>query len=745
MIIIRASLLAACAFALGRSSVCAVPPSARGGENIKHLTPFKTLPWRIAAVVAAALAAFIVKKSWSHGGEVAFVVPALCLAGISLLLAWRLVLFVANSLVGLALFIPTGRARKPHWLVLETNRQLGHFEAIFSWLTLALVVSRELVTEVTLVAALFALGPLIINAVAIYAGPRRPRSDAQLHLMRRKYFYLATALGLLLLSLLDREQAATLLPLDVAILSGVVIRAIYFGIRAKLDDAPDVPEKWLYLDRVFAALALAGALAFPYLEIAHGEKAHGQDAANRLADPDHKSCTQEDAGFQPEASLFVVSDNQFHVLDGQRNGLQLPLIDKVVPVAARPVELDLLSETTLDHLADIFHQLQKTRPKMLWAHLGDVADVGCQEELRRFDGVISRFGNDSLAALAPGNHDSTFLGCFDWHPEWKASCSQQRTSPELEHAFVSARDPAAGHTSNDASFTARVTTLGTLGNGANITGIFLDSSDYGAISVGIAGSQGAISSTQIEWVLHNLPEDKGPVVIFMHHTYAELSMVATLQFERLMKKVDTRLLALITAHEHLAANRKTQIGGRSVNELVIGSTIDPPQEATLLDFRTGPFGPQLRVQSIPAIPSAALACPGQDLNGITPTLEECVQKLETLPPPCQPLIAPPPKAPQSPEELSDAQNARAKNVLACLGAGTGQDRPLDDPAVFRTVAGAADQTLALCLSSAASLVQGHKSDGWDLPRAIQAMKQRSELMGNRSIVVPFPVLTATSK
>jgi hypothetical protein len=233
------------------------------------------------------------------------------------------------------------------------------------------------------------------------------------------------------------------------------------------------------------------------------------------------------------------------------------------------------------------------------------------------------------------------------------------------------------------------------------------------------------------------------VVIFMHHTYAELSLIATLQFERLMKKVDSRLLALISAHEHLAANRKTKIGERVVDELVIGSTIDPPQEATLIDFRTGPNGPQLHVQSIPAISSAALSCTGQGLSGIS--LEQCEQKLDPLPPACQPLIAPPPKPPQSPEELSAAQNARAKNVLACLGVGEGKDRPLDDPKVFATVAGAADQTLALCLSSAGSLVQGHKKDGWDLAKAIQQMRQPANLVGNRSIVVSAAATLAAAK
>ena len=46
------------------------------------------------------------------------------------------------------------------------------------------------------------------------------------------------------------------------------------------------------------------------------------------------------------------------------------------------------------------------------------------------------------------------------------------------------------------------------------------------------------------------------------------------------------------------------------------------------------------------------------------------------------------------------------------------------------------QTLALCLSSAGSLVQGHKREGWNLRTAISAMGRSHNLIGNRSILVP---------
>jgi hypothetical protein len=687
-------------------------------------TPLETLPRRLLVVAAVFLLALAVNALWARAGEAAFVVPALCLSGISILLAWRAVIFTLNALTGLALFVPFGEHKQPHPLVLAVNRQLGHFEAIFSWLTVALVWSPNLVVEATAVATLFAVGPLIINALGVYTSRRELHSEAQLHVARRKYFYVATALGLLVLALLDRPQAATLLPLDAAILVGVLVRAVYFGFRTTIDDAPPLKSNLLFWDRALVAVSLAIACAVPYLEVRESLAAHREDYARRWAAP-RRSCDERSKDFSPEASLFLVSDNQFHALDGKRSGLQLDMVDAVVPVAARPVELDLLSGVTLDHFADVFHELSRTRPGMLWAHLGDIGDVGCTAEQTRFDTVLDRFGRDSLAALAPGNHDSTFLGCFDWHPQWSKACPGGRASKP------------------DQGFSAHVVKLGDLRANGEITGLFLDTTDYAALSIGIAGSQGAISKGQADWVMEHVPNGGGPVVIFMHHTHAELSFLGKLQFRRLTRHLGDRLLAIVSAHEHLAANRKTVVGGRTIDELVVGSTIDPLQEATLIDFRTGRNGPEMRVQSIPAVPPEKLACAGQPpLEGPPPhwpTLESCVATFGKLTPACSAFLHPAvtPARPQDPDALAAAQNARAKQLLACLEVGNGAERPLDDPAVFATVAGTRYPGLALCISSAASLVQGSKTaeNKLDLAGAVEAMARPGDLLGSRSIVV----------
>src|SRR5207253_2832491 len=82
--------------------------------------------------------------------------------------------------------------------------------------------------------------------------------------------------------------------------------------------------------------------------------------------------------------LFIVSDSQFHELRGHRGGASLDFVDAIVPVAVRPVELDLLEEATLVAFADVYHALRKEDPKLKWVHLGDFGDVACRSELERF-------------------------------------------------------------------------------------------------------------------------------------------------------------------------------------------------------------------------------------------------------------------------------------------------------------------------------------------------------------------------
>jgi hypothetical protein len=387
--------------------------------------PFKDLPYRLATVVVVAALAWAVSLIWSRSGEAAYVVPALSLAGISILLALWPLGFALNFVAGIALFVL--RKRRIHPLARWTNRQIGHFEALFTWLTYILVRSHGLIFEAAATAALFALGPAVVDAAGYFSARKRPQSHSKLNCARRPFFYLATFIGLLLLATLDLDQARTLLPLDFAVLAGLSIRTVYYFMHAREDEDRPLRRRWREIDRGLIAVAVAAAILVPLYELKSGFAANRKDHEAR-AIAERISCDPRSTAFAPEASLFLVSDNQFHALDGQRSGLQLDLVDAVVPVAARPVALDLLSAATLDHFAGIYRELLHERPSMLWAHLGDIGDVGCKSELQRFEASVLLFGRDQLAALAPGNHDSTFLGNFDWHPEWSKACPGGRSS-----------------------------------------------------------------------------------------------------------------------------------------------------------------------------------------------------------------------------------------------------------------------------------------------------------------------------
>jgi hypothetical protein len=183
---------------------------------------------------------------------------------------------------------------------------------------------------------------------------------------------------------------------------------------------------------------------------------------------------------------------------------------------------------------------------------------------------------------------------------------------------------------------------------------------------------------------------------------------------------------------------------------VIGSTIDPPQEATLLDFRTGRQGrPELRAQSIPAVPDPALACAGHPAMP-SPSLAECRSILAGAAARCPKAFPPQPRGPvthpQTPEELASLQNGRALPLLECLGVDPHGTTPLSDPEVFTRLA-RADRLTAVCLSHLASVVQGHKSSGWILETAREIGLVPETMIGSRSIVVPTlpPPLPAATK
>src|SRR5262249_52152417 len=96
---------------------------------------------------------------WDRTGELGYGLSYLALVGISLLSSWALPIAAANAaLAFLWLVLPPGRwVRVGRWVVF-LNRQVGHLEALFSWLTLAVVWKPQLSFQLPAAALLFLFG-----------------------------------------------------------------------------------------------------------------------------------------------------------------------------------------------------------------------------------------------------------------------------------------------------------------------------------------------------------------------------------------------------------------------------------------------------------------------------------------------------------------------------------------------------------------------------------------------------------
>jgi len=228
------------------------------------------------------------------------------------------------------------------------------------------------------------------------------------------------------------------------------------------------------------------------------------------------------------------------------------------------------------------------------------------------------------------------------------------------------------------------------------------------------------------------------------------------------REVPPRVLALVAAHTHIAQAAIHCVRHRRfVREVVVGSTIDPPQQAALLTV--GPDGsgaPALRLRTIPAVAREDRTCGGEPA---VPALEcqQLVAKLQQEPacrplfraddrrlaPDCQVLERPlsltdrlraieTSAGPTTPEEIKTAQVTRSRHLFACVCRGGACAAP---PAVTDLENDAAQTQFLLdlmkqkaqektggpsagqrwerelaCLSWAASAVQAHKSAGMEM-------------------------------
>jgi hypothetical protein len=549
--------------------------------------------------------------------------------------------------------------------------------------------------------------------------------------------------------------------------------------------------------------------------------------------------------------MFVLADSQLHELGGRRFPGQLGIATALVPVARRPIELDMLSAATVVRFQSVYESLaarraQAGRAPTLWAHLGDFADLSCTREIERMLDLLRRYGGRTphlLAGVAPGNHDSSFTGNFGWSPYWTSACADESVPPDAAPALAHERLDKAGsdlriaqlvdearlapgaasrtvegglldgllHASPAVWFapTARytVTPLGVLAarDGSRrrgVVAVFLDTADRLARDFGIAGSFGTFSKDQAEAIrdaLTKLRRDQGAdyadpwYVLLGHHPYMELTSKSRAALDGLVASLDVgaggcvpgddvcggpRVLGLVTAHTHIAEAHRHCINRRLLREIVVGSVIDPPQQAARLEIGLDARGrAALRLATLPAVDREGMTCE----EGIGLSAAVCHRAVAAIAvaPECHDLVHGADETdvagqscedlerplsldaelaglarhggPRDPDQIKVVETRRARALLRCLcrdaspdprdpvhAACADREPPLDGERYARVVEALARDRArtdeVTCLSWAAAAVQEHKANGMTMGDALRCAFDDPTLPAARVVV-----------
>jgi hypothetical protein len=706
-----------------------------------------------------------------------------------------------------------------HQTVMFLNRQLGHIEALGVWSVLSLSLTPQLHYQLPLLALVYLMGEPLINAIARkYLLPHEEgRSAADLSSARRPLIYVATVLGLVFLGLRPMDSQITkLLPLMVAILlGGVFPRLLRHRLRAQRIAGQNSQQRAIGADfrrshrdwtrradvgfgPVLSLAVIAGLAGLSFYQ----RQAIDQRARTKLdgASPPPDRCVPEPGGpARTSARVFLVSDSQMHELGGARFPGQMELSDAFVPVALRPVELDMLSFATLDQFGRVYGALAGANPDLYWAHLGDFADLSCASELERAEAALKVLPAGRLAGIAPGNHDMSFTGNFFWGPFWTAACPGGRLEKpgSLDRIEAFARERLAaggtlvrsGRKAPTLGFGARggslsmLTPLGTIehrGKARALLAVFLDTADGGAFDLGVAGLFGTLSRGQVAAVKETVSavvkdgRYADPIyVVFAHHPHAEMSPWSRTRLDELLGWLDSnpprtgdsvaepRTLALITAHTHHAESHRQCIDGHAIREIVVGATIDPPQQAALLELGPDARGrASLRLRTIHAVSRPGFTCGAEPaisaaacrrVAAVIARAPECQVLVDEPDPPgadCRALQRPQTvkeklaaialsRGSTAPEEIVRDQTRRAQRLLGCLCRGgrcpgfRADDDTILENARYQTLLEAMTaaapneaerkerETELACVSWAAAAVQAHKASGMTMREALR--------------------------
>jgi hypothetical protein len=547
--------------------------------------------------------------------------------------------------------------------------------------------------------------------------------------------------------------------------------------------------------------------------------------------PPGSPCTPERPGPSKVAlSLFLLADSHAHELGGERFPGQTEIADALADTALRPVELDMLSNAPVKLFARGFKTLaDEASHPFLWAHLGDFDDLSCAGEFDRAKGLLAAFPPARFAGISPGNHDSTFTGNFFWSPFWTPACEpvarldkrasldearldKRASLDEMKRWLAQPGFGVAGRLtvetppssaprwlggSPGALFTLTpLAVLDTPGGPRAVVAVFLDSADGQAFDYGIAGHWGDFSPEQdarVRKEVKSLVETGGasyahPIWIVMsHHRLEDMTKWSAARLKAFLEWLDgpdggnhgdrePRLLAYLSAHDHHAETHHVCIGQRLVRELVVGSTIDPPQQAAVLDVGIDQgSSPSARLTTIQAVRRGDLSCGGDQTTIDAAACRRLVASLKEAPA-CEPLLREPLPGPAcselehvpsimerfkatlrhpgiyEPAAILDDQRRRARDLLGCVcrpgapGADASRCATVDhiDPFVGSAYQGVLDDVVALggpdaeqelvCLSWAAAAVQRYKANGMTFATALRCAFDDRDLSGAEEVV-----------
>jgi hypothetical protein len=286
-----------------------------------------------------------------------------------------------------------------------------------------------------------------------------------------------------------------------------------------------------------------------------------------------------------------------------------------------------------------------------------------------------------------------------------------------------------------------VSTLGQLPGDASsaprpVVAVFLDSGESAFWQFGAAGSMGNVSCAQIAEVEARVPSNAW-IVLMLHHPTDQIGRFSRGRLERLIGRwragpLGDRLLLVVSGHTHRSAWQPNKtLGDQVFHEFTVGSTTDPSQEAAVLELRGSAGKPQISLATVPAVRRPAMDCTAlNDLDAATceravaPLLAtNCLKTSEFD---YNALV-------DTPATMTKKQEDVAEELRACLGMAT--KTPMDPEAytaAARADPGAMTQAM-VCLSWAASLVQGRKLQGWRYADGMRCMGERSASLGGLAV------------